>query len=586
MYSHHKNVQILLALLKEHGIRNIVASAGTRNIQLVFSAIQDDFFNCYSIVDERSAGFFALGLIQATKEPAVIVCTSGTASCNYLSAVTEAYYQHLPLVVLTSDRLRYHLNQQEDQCIPQLNLYHDVIRKVVDLPIVRDELDEWYCARIVNEALLELDHREKGPVQINYQNDPNYPIVGGDYILNIPTLPKVKKISRIMADSSESDWELLAQKLVGKRIMLLYGQNLPISKIETEEINKFCDKYGVIVIAEHLSNRHLKNSVHLSATLNYADFETLHPDIIITMGGHRMVDPKNKLRKYKNIMEHWHVSSDGIVSDPFYCQTQIIECHQEYFFKRMITYGVQNNNSYINDWMRFENSRLVNRPKIDHFQYSHPYAIKSLFERLPENSLLHLSNSNSIRIASLFDISTSVEIYCNRGTCGIDGSMSTYVAQSFISQKPSFMIIGDLSFFYDMNALWNHYINKNTRIMLINNSGGALLYTHKYKLVNQPGHIVNTPAIHNTSAKGWVESRGFKYFGVYTKNEFNKALDNFVDMNSESPILLEVFTDKDIDNAEIAKISSLYLSDFEQRTSGIKRIVPEPVKNIIKKFIK
>ena len=162
MYSAHKNVQILIALLKKHGIRNIVCSAGTRNISFVFSVLRDDFFKCYSVVDERSAAFFALGLIQTTQEPAAIVCTSGTASANYVSAVNEAYYQHLPLVVLTSDRLRYHLNQLEVQCIPQLNLFHDVIRKVVDLPIVKDEMDAWYCGRLVNEALLELNHREIG----------------------------------------------------------------------------------------------------------------------------------------------------------------------------------------------------------------------------------------------------------------------------------------------------------------------------------------------------------------------------------------------------------------------------------------
>ena len=188
MYTIHKNVQVILALLKKYNIHNLVISAGTRHIPLVFSAENDDFFNCYSIVDERSAGFFALGLIQSTQEPACIICTSGTAACNYVSAVNEAYYQHLPLVVLTSDRNRYYLNQQEDQCIPQLNLFKDVARKIVDLPIVRDNKDFLYCQRLVNEALLELDHKEKGPVHINFQIDDNYPVELGTFRFELKEL--------------------------------------------------------------------------------------------------------------------------------------------------------------------------------------------------------------------------------------------------------------------------------------------------------------------------------------------------------------------------------------------------------------
>lgn len=586
MYSIHKNVQILIALLKEHGIRHIVCSAGTRNIPFVFSVLRDDFFKCYSIVDERSAGFFAIGIIQVTQEPCAIVCTSGTASCNYLSAVTEAYYQHLPLVVLTSDRLRAHLNQQEDQCIPQLNLYHDVIRKVVDLAPVRDEMDAWYCGRLVNEALLELDHREKGPVQINFQVDPKYPTPGADFIINQPALPKVTKISRIMADDEDDAWIALAERMKGKRIVIVYGQNLPLSNKETEVINDFCDKYDVVFYGEHLSNLHVRNKVGSAGILNKVEWKDICPDIVITMGGHRMADPKLALRAVNNKFEHWHVSPNGEISDLFKCQTMIIECKQAFFFKKMGMLAQPCSLPYLNEWRQMEKAKISNQPSSSDFEFSQVYAIKRLIECIPQNSLLHISNSNSIRIITYFDLPDTIEVYGNRGTCGIDGSMSAYVANSYLSNKPSYMCIGDLSFFYDMNALWNKYINGNTRILLCNNSGGAILNLDTYKSVCFENAPVNTPAKHNTSAKGWAESCGFIYLCAHNKQEYENVIDDFIIPHSERPILLEVFSDMNVDIEERSKIGKLYLSNIEQKMHGLKDMVPKSIKKNVKKYFR
>ena len=582
MYSFHKNVTIILSLFKKFGIRNIVASAGTRNIPLVFSALRDDYFNCYSIVDERSASFFALGIIQTTQKPAAIVCTSGTAACNYLSAVNEAFYQHLPLVVLTSDRNHYYLNQQEDQCIPQLSLYQNVLKKMVDLPIVRDELDEWYCGRLVNEALLELDHREKGPVQINFQVDADYPKKGGDFILDQPNLPKVKKIDRLMAEDSDEKWESLAKYISGKKLLILYGQNMPVSKEETNEINNFCDKYDVVIISEHLANRHVKNQVQPTLILKMVDKKEFCPDIVITMGGHRIIEPKAKFRAIKDQIEHWHVSPDGNVSDPFHCQTMIIECRQKYFFGRLASLGKKSTHPYLDKWRAMEALQIKREPKSADFEFSGVYAIKSLFENIPADSLIHVSNSNSIRLATYFNLPETINFYCNRGTCGIDGSMSTYVAQSYLSKNLSFLIIGDLSFFYDLNALWNHYVNGQTRILLINNCGGAILNFGSYKTVNVPDCLVNTAAAHETSAKGWVESQGFKYLCANNQEEFDRAIDEFVVTNSKQPILFEVFTDIDKDNEQRNLITEFYRTSDAVRINKIKKAVPEPLKKIIK----
>ena len=214
MYTNLRNVQILIALLKENRIRHIVLSAGTRHTPLVASVEQDPWFETYSVVDERSASFFAIGLIELLQEPVAIACTSGTAAANYVSAANEAFYQHLPLVILTADRNPYYRFQQEEQMIPQTNLYDDVIRKSVTLPHVRDDKDAWYCARVCNEALLELSHREPGPVHINFVVENNYPVHQGIVRFEQKELPAVRKINRLTHESSAEEWRKWAETCI------------------------------------------------------------------------------------------------------------------------------------------------------------------------------------------------------------------------------------------------------------------------------------------------------------------------------------------------------------------------------------
>lgn len=591
MYTVHKNVQIILALLKKFGVKNLVLSAGTRHIPLVFSAEEDEFFRCYSIVDERSAGFFALGLIQTLKEPAAVVCTSGTAACNYVSAVTEAYYQHLPLVVLTSDRNQYFLNQQEDQCIPQMELYRGVCRQKVNLPIVRDERDFWYCSRLVNEALLELNHREQGPVHINFQIDDNYPIEWGTFKFEEKILPDVNKIDRIMATDDDSLWRKLALELSNKKTLLLYGQRLPITKEATIVIDEFSKRFNVAIICDHLANLHIDTKIEnnlLYEQLTNSDWDLIQPDIVITMQGSMVLNIKTRLRNFgKNGMQHWHVSPDGEVSDPFMCMRKIIESTPIYFFKRLLRYAKETKNTYYVQWKNLEARRIINPINNCKLEYSAVYAVKKLLENIPENSLLHISNSNNIRIANMFPIKESVDVYCNRGTCGIDGSMSTFVAQSYISQKLSFLMIGDLSFFYDMNAVWNRYCTSNMRIMLCNNSGGALFHSSFYKKVQDFKTIdVHIAAAHNTSAEGWIKSRGFQYIAAHSKEDFDKALEVFVEQKAEFPILFEVFTDKDIDIQQMGVATNSVKSESSAQLHNIAANLPDPLKRRVKSILK
>lgn len=588
MYTIHKNVQIILALLKKYGVQNLVVSAGTRPIPLVFSAERDDFFKCFSIVDERSAGFFALGLIERLQKPVAIVCTSGTAACNYVSAVAEAYYQHLPLIVLTSDRNHYYLNQQEDQCVPQKKLYSNIVRRYVDLPIVRDEMDFWYCNRLVNEALLELDHREKGPVHINFQIDDSYPVEKALYKFEVPSLPSVTKISRIMPTDDNEVWNKLANELYGKKVLLLWGQHLPLPDERTQLVQSFCEQFGALATGDVIGNLHIKNFARSSwfATLEDTKFASIMPDVVITMNGNRLLNLKARFKNAPQTLAHWHVSPDGEVSDPLKRQTKIIECSPEYFFKRLIETGVRNNIDYYKKWTEVENATFDERSLTHHFEYSAVSAVQALISNMQNDALFHISNSNNIRIANNFKLPDSVAVYCNRGTCGIDGSTSSYIAQSYISGVPSYMIVGDLSFFYDMNSIWNRYI-KNARIMLINNSCGALFHSAYYEPFKGVRDVdVNVAAAHHATAKGWAESQGFQYLSVRSQTELEQAITTFTNLKLQAPLFMEVFTDTETDVAQMKELGRCSLKGASMVKNRIKEVLPSTVFNVLKKIKK
>jgi len=587
MYSVHQNVQILIALLRKFEIKDLVISAGTRHIPLVFSVEEDNFFNCYSIVDERSAGFFALGLIEKLKRPVAIVCTSGTAAANYASAANEAFYQHLPLVILTADRHPYYLNQQEDQCIPQLGLYKDVCKRVVNLPIVRDQKDFWYCSRLVNEALLELDHREKGPIHINFPIDDNYPIEQGTFKFDLAELPDVIKIDRLMLEASSTMWKEKAAELKDSKVLIIYGQSGALHLEEQQVVKDFINKYNCIISTDHLSNLYgecCMDTYILGSLLTTDDLKSLCPDIVITMNGNSITPLKNKLIGLGGKFKHWHVSKEGVVSDPFRCITDIIECSSVTFFKKYSELASENvPNTYYEQWKNMHKSKIQFSAESCKIDYSSVYAVQQLLSKIPNNSLLHISNSNNVRIASYFEINQSIEVFCNRGTCGIDGSMSSFVAQSYVTEQLAFLIIGDLSFFYDMNALWNRYVGKNVRILVNNNSGGALFHSSYYKQIKTFATIdCHIAAEHHTSVRGWAESCGFKYISASNKKEYDAVMEMFLDNKSAQPIILETFIDKDIDIKQMNRILNHFRPVVEKNLTAVASKLPNPVKRKIK----
>ena len=575
MYSNVKSVQLLVAALKAKEVKNIVISAGTSHDAIIRSIEEDGYFKTFNIVDERSASFFALGIIQETSKPVAIICTSGTATSNYMSGVTEAYKRKLPLIVITADKNPYYLNQLEEQMIDQVRLFDTNTKYNNTLPIVRDKKDEWYCQRIINEALLELDHHGKGPVHLNI------PIEEGmfaiDNTFTTEELPKFNLIDRIDYTSDELKWKEKFEMLKGKKVLIIFGQEDYFANKNREKIiSSIFDKYNCVFAVDKLSNLHCKGTLEVTrASKQMSDNGTTNnviPDVVINLGGNNTLDIKFPVRNNTNTKQAWLVSEEGIVQDFYRKLSTIFECSIDKFLEEMNKYEIDKSNSYYDEWIVEE--KKYKEPT--ELEYSNLYAVKELMKNIPKESNLNLANSTTIRIAEYFDINNSIPIYCNRGVNGIDGSMSTFIGQSAISDKLNFLIIGDLSFFYDMNALWNRYVGKNVRIMLNNNSGASLFHFNqglkKFPTLNE-----NVAADHDGVAKGWVESRGFEYLSATNKNEFDKALKKFVNKDSEKPIFLEVFTKKEAD----ARIQH----EFYDYNIATKSKVKSEMKNIIKNII-
>ncbi len=557
MASKMENVRILAAMLKAYKIKNVVLSPGNRNLPLVNMLETDEYFNCYSVVDERSAGFFAVGLIERLQEPVAICCTSGTAICDYSSAVAEAYYQELPLVVLTADRCHYYLNQREAQMIPQASILRDITKASVQLPIINNPKEVWYCKNQIHTALLELEHHGRGPVHINFEIDEGL----GAYCDKVrEPLPNIAPMTLLEYSRKPEIWKQKAQTLANaKRVLVIYGQSAPCSPERSDKIESFSDKYNVTICTDHLSNLHTSKCVNAFTMLNSLEGDAkaqIMPDLVIMLEGNYVFNINRLLGCYKG--KCWLVSPSGKVQDPLRCLTDVFECNTDEF----LDYFTHNGGKKTENTQYFEKFSEINSSfTVPEVGYSDIYTAKQLMASLPKRCLLHLANSSTVRVANLFSVEKDVEVYCNRGTNGIDGSLSSLVGQANVYDGLAFLLIGDLSFFYDMNGLWNNFVGSNVRIMLNNNEGAAIFHysygEEKIKTINR--HIA---AEHFSTAKGWVESRGFTYLCAHNKEEFDKNLKIFTDdKNSDKPIFFEVFTHKDED----AKLlHSVYESNTDQ----------------------
>ncbi len=542
-YSDKENILQLVALLKAHEVRNIVLCPGSRNSPLTHTFANHPFFTCHAITDERSAGFFAIGLSLNGGKPAAICCTSGTALLNLHPAIAEAFYQKIPLVIISADLPASWIGQMDGQTLPQPGVFGSLVKISVNLPEIHTDNDRWYCNRLVNEAILELNHHGKGPVHINI------PISEPLFNFNTEELPEVRVIERYHGlNVYDKEYDGLITRLNNyNRRMMIVGQMNLIYLFERKICKQLYKHFAWLT--EHTGNRTIPGiPIKNFDTIIYAlpegskEQEQMLPELVITYGGHIVSKRLKQLLRKHPPKEHWHVSLDGNVTDTFCALTTIIEMDPFEFLEK-IAYLMENKpTDFPRRWENF--SKQIAEPE---FAYSQMSAIKALLKNIPPESSLHLANSSTVRYAQLFSVPNIVEVCSNRGTNGIEGSLSTAIGYAYLSQRINYVAIGDLSFFYDMNALWNSAVRPNLRVMLLNNGGGEIFHTLPgLEMGDRTQRFV--AGRHNAKAKAWATDRGFHYIAVHNEDELREAMTEFTQpQETEKPLFLEVFTDKSED---------------------------------------
>ena len=529
------NNKILVAFLKKYGIKKIVLSSGSRNIPFISAVEVDDSFECFSVVDERNAAFFGMGLAQESKELVAIACTSGTAVSNYVSGVSEAFYSNVPLVVITFDRSPYVLNQLETQKIDQMSLFDSITKENINLPVIKDEEDVWYCQRILNEAFIALKSNGGGPIHINV------PLIGdaNDMMEDGQHKYGINDIKFIDYYSLQSDFGDIYSAFIGKRILFVMGQDIVLGNEEKSIIREFVEKYNIPVLTDSLSNFKSSKNINASRVIKGLNSKTIQkylPDIVITCGLNFQERTKDLLKANARSFEHWAVCEDGIIRDCFKSQTKVIHLRITDFCKKIIGNVDAFDNEYYEKWRMLDEHAVI--PELPYSNFS---VISNFLKVIPNNSLLHLSILNATRLAQFFDIDESVRVYSNVNTFGIDGNLPTFLGQAYCTDDLYFIIVGDLSFFYAMNALQIRHIKNNVRVLIVNNFGGGEFYISPGASNNKTIDL-HIGAKHAINAEGWAKSAGFEYLSVRCEDELHDKLKAFVSA-SDKPIVLETFTE-------------------------------------------
>lgn len=555
MFSNKENVNILTALLVKSGIRKAVVCPGSRNSPIVHNLCECKQIECYSVTDERSAGFFALGVCLSEYEPVVVCVTSGTALLNVAPAVAEAYYQHLPLIIVSADRPQQWIDQSDGQTIHQANVLEPHVCKSVDLPEPSGEEQRWYCNRLVNEALLATAQRGGGPVHINV------PITEPLFEYNVETLPPQRLIRRsATAGDIEGVYNLVSDFKKARKPMIVVGQ-MQADEIGNviESLEELC-KY-TIVLQEKLANDDLCPPQHFDELLSVlADDDRLRPDFLIYIGG-TIVSKRLKrfLRGCKGIRSVL-VDQRGDVRDTFMNLTDIIECTSEQFFSVMADELKDSQPTAFGNRWKVELEKTAAEAAAFQPDYSQMLAVKRFHELYDEEQIdgeMVYGNSSAVRLGNIY---SNQYIHVNRGVNGIEGTLSVAVGMAVARREIEdiYCVIGDLSFFYDQNALWNRNLDSNLGILLLNNGGGGIFH-QLAGLEGSPHRDSMIGASHETTAEGICKENDIVYFAAHDESELETGLKAFFD-SEEGPVLLEVFTDSEED----ARVMREYYEHFKR----------------------
>lgn len=564
MISNKKHIQQLVALLAVKEILDVVVSPGSRNGALVQTLVSDGRFNCFNLIDERSAAYFALGMAQAKKMPVALLCSSGTAALNYTPAIAEAYYQQVPLVVLTADRPDYWIDQLEAQCINQQGIYTNFVVQEINLPLGESPQEISQANRKINIGL-NAAFAESKPVHINIPlEEPLYEFVDELVPTNVRNIPLTKQNVSLPTEKTE----LLVNRLnQSDQILIVVGQMLPEDGL-AQLVGLFADMVGATILAEPLANlpdiAMIDNFDLTLSSLSTEEMEQLRPQILITLGG-QLVSKRIKqfLRKYQP-HEHWHISPSAHHADTYWSLTDVIPLSSKVFLETMLSacYDVemefQLHSPYRLQWIQFaQRANEAFDAATTSLGFTDMKVHQLLKGYIPAESIVHYGNSASIRYGIL-QTPEAASFYSNRGTSGIDGSLSTAVGFASTSADLNTVVLGDLAFLYDSNALWNNDFPSNLRIVVLNNGGGNI-----FGMIPGPSRSMafrkHFIAEHNFKAKGIAETFGISYLSAQNEEELRQNLDYIYSTSCRKACIVEVFTNQEENSKEYQRISPLQL---------------------------
>ena len=519
-YTVERHTQLLIAALKEYGIHNVVVSPGTCNMNLVYSLQNDNFFNLYSCIDERSAAYMACGMSQATGEPVVLSCTGATASRNYMSALTEAYYSKIPLLVITSSRDSFMINNGIDQITDRMHLPTDIVGYNTEITFISTRNEYEYCKLNLKKAFSHLYLQGGRPVHINL-------ITRFEKDFSFKTLPEFEKLHLYKVG------EQLPSIPHNTALHILPGCR--INNELTFLIEKFSESYGVVVIGDHLSNYYGKNFVNTSLLSDQKNYNVVEIENLITVGE---ITKSSHIKAKKT----WRIAEDNSIYDRDLNIEAYFDMSLEYFLRWYLEQdGNIDKNSYISKELEVISNDIYEN--MGELPFSNAWVAKNVLMSVPEDSVLYLGIYSSLKIWNYFKVKNKIKCFSTVGGFGIDGVMSAMIGSSIINkEKMHIAVVGDLSFFYDINSLGNNNIKSNVKIIVLNNNGGhslkhmnGLPNTEQMPIyVSAPGHFIGDGKV----IKSYVEALGFYYILAENKEEFKKGIKSF--FYSNKPVVFEI----------------------------------------------
>jgi 2-succinyl-5-enolpyruvyl-6-hydroxy-3-cyclohexene-1-carboxylate synthase len=573
-YTVERNVQIVIALLKAHGIRKVIASPGTTNMTFVGSIQNDPFFEIYSSVDERSAAYLACGMAAESGEPVVISCTGATASRNYMSGLTEAYYRKLPVLAITSHRGNHAIGHLIDQQLDRRQIPADIALESVTVPLVKDPSDENFCVVEASKAILALKMNGGGPAHINL-----FTAYNSDF--SVKELPPVRIIRRYSRNDTLPDFPDV------KRVAISVGAHHNFTDAEVAAIEQFCATHDAVVFADHTSGYRGKYEVNFSLVCGQKNYHSplVNVDLLIHIG-----EVSGDCYKISPTKMVWRISEDGAIRDRFKKLTSVFMMSEVEFFKHYSREGADKS-GYLAACQEEYKNILSQMPEIP---FGNIWMAKQMTTRLPMGCEFHMGIYNSLRSWNFFRLPQGIHSKCNVGGFGIDGGVSTMMGASLANPKKLFVgVFGELAFFYDMNVVANRHIGKNVRLMVVNNGRGTEFrnYDHPCSIFGEDADPYMAAAGHfgNKSfdlLKHYAMDLGYEYLSASNKEEFLNVVDRFLTPEiTDKPIIFEVFTNTE-DESDALELMLNYAEEPNQKVKKIaKDILGEKGFSFIKKTL-